>query len=180
MTLLAHIVLLAEYNAWMNGRLYEAAARLPAAEVAAPRQAFFGSLLGTLNHIAVGDTIWLQRFAGHPARFAALAPLRDWPRPAALDQVLHDGLPVLAEYRARLDATISDWVAELREEDLDHPLVYANSKGVAAARDFGGLVMHFFNHQTHHRGQATTLLAQAGEDMGVTDLLALIPDRSRR
>ena len=60
--------------------------------------------------------------------------------------------------------------------DLDHVLVYANTKGVAAQWNFFSLVMHFFNHQTHHRGQATTLLSQAGIDVGVTDLLMLIPN----
>jgi uncharacterized damage-inducible protein DinB len=55
-------------------------------------------------------------------------------------------------------------------------LTYANSKGVVSSKPFFGIVMHFFNHQTHHRGQATTLLSQAGVDVGVTDLMALIPD----
>ncbi len=48
----------------------------------------------------------------------------------------------------------------------------------AAARNFFSLVMHFFNHQAHHRGQVTTLLSQTGIDIGVTDLLALIPDEA--
>lgn len=39
-------------------------------------------------------------------------------------------------------------------------------KGVVSDKDFYSLVMHFFNHQTHHRGQVTTLLSQAGVDVG--------------
>ena len=75
-----------------------------------------------------------------------------------------------------LDSTISAWVKVVTDQDLDHVLHYANSKGVISDKQFFSLVMHFFNHQTHHRGQATTLLMQAGVDVGVTDLLMLIPN----
>src|SRR3546814_11908790 len=78
MPTLADLRLLADYNAWINPRLYQAAA-LPAADAAAPRGAFFGSLLGTLNHIAVGDILWLTRFADHPAGYPALDPVRVLP-----------------------------------------------------------------------------------------------------
>ena len=72
----SHVVLMASYNEWMNARLYEAAGKLPAPELAADRGAFFKSVLGTLNHIVVADTAWLQRFATHPARYATLEPVR--------------------------------------------------------------------------------------------------------
>lgn len=70
---------------------------------------------------------------------------------------------------------ITAWAGALCDTDLDHPLHYANMKGATADRNFFSLVMHFFNHQTHHRGQVTTLLSQAGIDIGVTDLLVPIP-----
>jgi len=173
-----HIRLMAAYNAWMNARLYAAAAKLPVEALAADRKAFFGSILGTLNHLLAGDRIWLARFAAHPARHAALDPIRALAVPQRLDQLLFADFQSLAEHRRWLDGVISAWAASLVEADLDHPLHYANMKGEAAARNFFSLVMHFFNHQTHHRGQATTLLSQAGSDAGVTDLLALIPDES--
>ena len=53
-----------------------------------------------------------------------------------------------------------------------------DTKGIVGRRKFSSLVLHFFNHQTHHRGQATTLLFQAGQDVGVTDLLMLIPNEA--
>lgn len=172
----SHVVLLASYNAWMNSNLYEAAAALAPDEIAADKKAFFGSLLGTLNHIVVGDTIWLKRFAMHPSNHAALEPIRRSAAPQALDQVLFDNLPALWEQRQQLDRTINTWAASLTEADLDYSLSYKNMKGVPAKKRFSNLVLHFFNHQTHHRGQATTLLSQAGIDVGVTDLLVLIPD----
>ena len=69
-----------------------------------------------------------------------------------------------------------EWSTELTEDDLGHILSYKNMKGVAARKSFAGLLVTFFNHQTHHRGQATTLLSQAGMDVGVTDFVALLPD----
>ncbi len=172
----AHVTLLARYNEWMNNKLYEAAATLPPGELEADRGAFFGSLFATLNHIAVGDTIWLKRFAGHPRFAAALAPVAALPAPAALDQLLFDSLPALRERRAFLDRLVLSWTAALAEDDLDAVISYRRFNGEANNRQLGMLLLHFFNHQTHHRGQATTLLSQAGVDVGVTDLLMLVPE----
>jgi uncharacterized damage-inducible protein DinB len=176
MDLLKHIRLLAQYNEWMNARLYDGAARLAHDQLAQDRGAFFGSLLGTLNHIMVGDIIWLKRLGTHPAAHRSLEPVRQRERPAALDQILHRDLGALREERAKIDAIIAAWAAELSIADLDHVLEYRNMKGEPMRKLFGSLVLNLFNHQTHHRGQATTLLSQAGIDVGVTDLLALIPE----
>jgi len=173
-----HVVLMAAYNEWMNARLYAAAGKLTAAELAVDRKAFFGSILGTLNHIVVGDTLWLKRFATHPAHHAALDPVRALPAPAALDQLLFTDFAQLRAHRTLLDEVIKAWAAALSEDDLLHVLHYSNIKGVAAQKRFADLVAHFFNHQTHHRGQASTLLYQAGQDVGLTDLLALIPNET--
>lgn len=175
MNRLDQIRLMAAYNQWMNDRVYEAAARLPDEELRADRKAFFGSIIGTLNHLLVADTIWLQRFARHPALHAELDPVRQWPAPQGLSQLLFDGFAELREHRVLLDRIIIEWVDALSEADLDSALSYRNTQGTPYARDFHGLLTHFFNHQTHHRGQATTLLSQAGVDVGSTDLLNLIP-----
>ena len=176
MDLLKHIRLLAQYNDWMNAKLYDAAARLPPDELARDRGAFFGSLLGTLNHVIVGDIIWLKRLGTHPAAHRSLEPVRQRERPVALDQILHRDLGALRGERAKIDAIIAAWAGELSLADLDHVLEYRNMKGEPMRKLFGSLVLNLFNHQTHHRGQATTLLSQAGIDVGVTDLIALIPE----
>ncbi|MFL6659181.1 MAG: DinB family protein [Massilia sp.] len=173
-----HCILLAQYNAWMNTQLYAAAAKLPAGEFVAERGAFFGSLAGTLNHIVAGDTIWLRRFATHPARFPMLQALLEAPAPTGLTAMHSSDLAALTAHRQALDAIISAWAATLTDADLDHVLHYANTKGVVSNKRFGSLVLHFFNHQTHHRGQASTLLSQAGIDIGVTDLLMLVPNEA--
>lgn len=169
-----HIALMATYNQWMNRKVYDAAAALTHAQLTLDRQAFFGSIFGTLNHLMLGDTVWLKRFAEHPANFAALAPLDGIATPNDLKQLAFANLAELSAHRAWLDQLIIDWTHSLHEPHLDQRLRYHNMRGVAAEKPFFGLLVHFFNHQTHHRGQVTTLLSQAGVDVGVTDLLALI------
>lgn len=169
--------LLATYNRWMNQRLYDAAAQLPPVTLSREMGAFFGSILGTLNHIAVGDTIWLHRFSKARGPLMLSQEIAGYPLPTTLSQPIAGTLPALREYRERLDDLICRWADQLDAELLGSTLSYANTAGQARHKTLGALVLHFFNHQTHHRGQATTLLFQAGVDVGVTDLLAVIPDR---
>lgn len=174
MNRIEHIALMATYNQWMNRKVYDTAGTLTHAQLTLDRQAFFGSILGTLNHLMLGDTVWLKRFAEHPAHFAALAPLNGIATPGDLKQLAFASLAELSAHRAWLDQLIIDWANSLHESHLDQHLRYHNMRGVAAEKPFFGLLVHFFNHQTHHRGQVTTLLSQAGVDVGFTDLLALI------
>ena len=168
----------AQYNRWINRKVYEAAARLGPEGVALDRGAFFGSILRTLNHIMVGDLIWLRRFASeHPAHPPVIpVGAEGWPLAERLDQVLYADFDELRAKRDQLDAALEDWVGGLTEDDLDIDLEYRNTQGVPARRPFGPLLLHLFNHQTHHRGQVTTLLTQAGQDVGATDMLLLIPN----
>ena len=166
----------AKYNRWMNERLFDACGRLDPAELSKDKGAFFGSVLGTLNHIAVADTIWLHRFAAHPAKFPSLQELAGCKPPASLRDTLAADLAALRACRHRLDGLISAWAAELRPEHLLARLRYTNMAGTENAKVFGEVLLHFFNHQTHHRGQVTTLLFQSGVDVGVTDLLTLVPN----
>jgi uncharacterized damage-inducible protein DinB len=177
MSLKQHFELMASYNQWMNAKIYQAAAQLNASELAEERGAFFGSVLGTLNHIVVGDTIWLKRFATHPSCSASLREVAEMPGPTRLNQIVFTDFSELQQHRNWLDQQIINWTAGLREGDLDDVLSYHNTKGVAGNKRFSDLILHFFNHQTHHRGQLSVLLSQSGLDIGVTDLLALIPEQ---
>lgn len=78
--------------------------------------------------------------------------------------------------REIMDENIIEFSKALTSEVLTESLNYVNSKGVAAKQNFGWLIQHVFNHQSHHRGQVTTLLTQSGVDVGVTDMLYLIPN----
>ena len=153
---------LARYNTWMNERLYAVSANLPDAVRNEDRGAFFRSIHGTLNHLLLGDRLWLSRFLSREFRVSTLA-----------DELYADFAELRRE-RAKTDAEILEWVETLDEGRLALPLKFRSMVG-SRERSFPlwFAMQHFFNHQTHHRGQVTTLLMQAGVDPGVTDLLWL-------
>ncbi|MEO6075715.1 MAG: DinB family protein [Dokdonella sp.] len=167
---------LARYNRWMNHRIYAVSATLPEAEIMQDRGAFFGSIFETLNHIMVADLLWLHRFARADESDRELDPIRAMIEPTQLDQPLQNSLADLAKQREIIDTTIQKWIAKLSEERLVAAISYRNTKGIAFTRRLSFLLIHFFNHQTHHRGQATTLLNQAGVDVGVTDLALMLAE----
>jgi uncharacterized damage-inducible protein DinB len=172
-----YLCLMSNYNEWMNAKLYSAAMTLTDAELSADRGAFFGSILKTLNHLAVADIIWLTRFSRHPAKFSALDALAAAPYPADMSAMLFPDIRGLWSHRQQLDQMIVRWAKSVQEADLDCSLHYAKNKDPSVGKNFFDLSVHFFNHQTHHRGQITTLLTQSGIDAGVTDLLALLADQ---
>jgi uncharacterized damage-inducible protein DinB len=150
---------LASYNKWANARIYEAALALDESDYRRDVGAFFKSLHGTLNHLLVADRIWMKRLTGegeHPDR---------------LDAIIHEDRWQLAAARADEDDRIIRFVASLDDAVLAGTLKYATTSGKPFEQSRADVLSHFFNHQTHHRGQITTLLTQAGVDVGVTDLV---------
>jgi len=174
MSLKSNFELMAAYNQRMNKNTYAAASTLSASELSKNRGAFFGSIIGTLNHTLVGDTIWLKRFSAHPSQLKALDYVRGLQKPQALDFILYAKFEELLDARIKMGSTIKKFVYELTDNVLSSSLTYNNVKGQPFTQILGYLIQHFFNHQTHHRGQISTLLSQAGVDVGVTDLLVII------
>jgi uncharacterized damage-inducible protein DinB len=175
MSVKENMQLMASYNQWMNQAIYKAVGELSYADLVEDKGAFFGSVLGTLNHNLAADIIWLKRFADHFTELSSLNLVRALERPAALNTQLFDNLLSLQNKRIELDKLIISMMDEITDEMLASALVYKNMKGVDHSQRFGFTLQHFFNHQTHHRGQLTTLLSQLGIDVGVTDLIATIP-----
>jgi uncharacterized damage-inducible protein DinB len=147
--MLQHLRRMARYNRWANERLYAACGELPFEEYHRPRQAFFGSIHGTLNHILVGDRLWLARIAGEP------------PPDLKLDDQPYGTLADLGAARAAEDRRIIDFLDATDEEALPEPVRY---RTVVRPEVFETPLhlcwLHMFNHQTHHRGQAHDQLSQ--------------------
>jgi len=156
------------YNRWMNEKIYGAAATLTDDERKRDQGAYFKSIHGTLNHLLLTDRVWLARFKGVPIADDEMAPgIR------SLDQELYIEFDDLRRERAATDDELAAVMSTLTPTELAAPLVYRRfGKPVEATLWWG--VAHLFNHQTHHRGQITTLLAQRGHDVGVTDLFAML------
>ena len=151
---------MARYNRWMNRKLYDCGARLSDAERKEDMGAFFKSIHGTLNHLLVGDSVWMGRFQG-PVFV-----------PASLAQELHADFGELRRAREAMDQRILDWAGALSSETIAGELRYTSIVNPQPrVMPMPLALAHFFNHQTHHRGQVTTLLMQKGIDPGVTDLM---------
>lgn len=161
MTLLTdHVRRMARYNRWANARLYDACAQLPPDAYHAARPSFFGSIHATLNHILVGDSIWFGRFTGNlPAHLTRL------------DQILHDDFAGLRAARAAKDEEIVAFGDSLNEAKLQDTFTYRNMRGEQFTDPLFPPLMHFFNHQTHHRGQVHGLLSHAGASPPELDLI---------
>lgn len=162
---------LARYNRWMNDKLYGLAASLSDEERRRDCGAFFKSIHGTFNHILLADRIWLARVAGMtiPAGFVGPGGIR------TLDQDLYPDFEDLRRERTLTDDELSTWVSGLTPERLATPLGYMRN-GQKQTSPLWWVASHVFNHQTHHRGQITTLLKQQGCDPGVTDLFAMLKE----
>ena len=172
---LDHYRFLARYNRWMNQRLYAACDALPDAQRKADQGAFFKSIHHTLTHLVLADKMWLARFAAQGSIFQALPPgLLAMPEGSDYTSDLHPDWLDLKQTRNSLDAAIEQWLATMRAEFLTTIMRYNNTKGVRRGHPAWQALTHFFNHQTHHRGQVTTLLSQSGVEVGMTDLIALV------
>ena len=155
-----HFQTFARYNAWANGRLYDACQALPEAAYLARRgAAFFTSLHGTLSHVLVGDRAWMRRLTG------------DGPQPGALDEVPYPTLAPLRRARIAEDARIIDFVGGLDGAALARVVTYRTMAGADHADPMALLLAHLFNHQSHHRGQAHALLSDAGASPPPLDLI---------
>jgi len=167
--------LLAQYNQLMNQRQYDAAGLLSHQSLNKDCGAFFQSVLGTLNHLMVGDLVWLKRFATHPSSSQALEYFSSLEKPKSLDTLIFDDFETLKAERKLIDELIIKWVDGLSEADLQTSLQYHDMAGDPYHKSFGNLIHHLFLHQVHHRGQVTTLLSQFGVDFGETDILEILP-----
>lgn len=153
---------MASYNRWQNESLYAAASTLTDAQRKEKRGAFFGSIHGTLNHLLWGDQSWMSRFAGTPVPKPPSIP-------ASVD--MHPDWADLTRERQAFDQVIIAWAERLDPAWLEGDLTwFSASVGRDVTKPKRLLVTHFFNHQTHHRGQVHCMLTQCGAKPGATDM----------
>jgi uncharacterized damage-inducible protein DinB len=156
----------ARYNSWMNGKLLDSCSQLRDDARKKPLSVPFGSLHGLWNHLLVADNIWLSRFEETPLPFKF----------RGLDRELYADWNELKTARTTLDGKICDFANGLNEERLSSILGWTPATSPTARQmPFWIVLAHFWNHQTHHRGQITCAMELLGADCGVTDLL-MLPD----
>ena len=159
MNLQDYATTMAHYNRWMNEKVYAAAATLTDAQRKHEQGAFFGSIHRTLNHILLGDQAWMQRLHGETVLMTSPG------------QELFSDFEALRAARAETDARLLAWAQSLDlTSDAATLTFFSVTYQKQRTLSHSVVALQLFNHQTHHRGQVTTLLSQLGVDVGVTDL----------
>ena len=154
-----YAALMAEYNRWMNDKLYAGCATLSDDDRKRDRGAFFKSIHAALNHLIAVDRAWMVRFTGRP--YTTAFPGTD----------LYAEFDPLRAARVALDGEMLDWARALTPEWLAEPMTWTSKMyGFTQTHPRWVQVAQLFNHQTHHRGQVHAMLTAAGVDVGVTDL----------
>lgn len=161
-----HFVMMANYNAWANARLFRQAGTLEEALYRKEVGAYFRSLRGTLNHLLVADRIWMRRLTGigeHPNK---------------LNAMLFEDLPSLHAARVEEDQRIIAFVQSLDEPAFEEVWDYRTLNGTAQRQRRREILAHLFNHETHHRGQAHAILTVLGvAEPDSLDLLIMVRDQ---
>ena len=158
-----YVRLMARYSRWQNESHYREAAKLTDAQRREDRGAFFKSIHGTLSHLLWADAMWLSRFAGTPKGRA---------KSAAESPFAYDRFDELHADRSKLDQMIDDWVAGVDAAYLAGDLIWFSGitqRELTKPRWIA--ITHFFNHQTHHRGQVHAMLTSFGAKPDATDLV---------
>ena len=159
---------MAAYNRAMNQRLYDAAARLSDTERRQDRGAFWSSIHGTFNHLLWGDRMWMSRFASWPTPELGLKQSAE----------LVQDFDTLRADREAADRDICAWADQVSDDWMTGDLSWFSGlagREVSAPR--ASMVLHMFNHQTHHRGQAHAMLTAAGQQTGDTDIWLVLGRR---
>jgi uncharacterized damage-inducible protein DinB len=152
----------AAYNRWANARIYEAAFLLSDGDYRRDVGAFFKSMHGTLNHLLLTDRLWFKRLTG------------EGEHPNQLNAIIYEDRRELALARAEEDDRIVRYVASLDDASLEGMQPYATTSGKKFEQTRSDILAHIFNHQTHHRGQAHTILSiVTGQEPPSLDLLSM-------
>lgn len=159
--MIKHLSMLASYNQWINQILL---LKINQAEV------FSGEVSTKLNHILLGDKVWLNRF-NEALRSSVLSNCKlitelDYSEIVSIEEFI--------EQREELDGVILKFIDSLSSDDLKRKIKYALKSEETYIEPFDELILHLFNHQTHHRGQIIMILAKNGIDCGLTDVLGYI------
>jgi uncharacterized damage-inducible protein DinB len=166
-------VLFAKYNKMVNQKMNEVIKTLSKDEWDKNLGGFFNSVRGNCSHLYICDFNWLKRFSR----------LRDFDifkeaffvrEPYSFEEILFADMDEYFKNRSALDEKIIAFINEVNEKDLNSVLKYTDSEGNTYEKNFGGLVMHSFNHDTHHRGMISLYLEMLGHENDFSSFNAIL------
>ena len=171
--MMEQFLLLAKYNRWMNQSIYKTCLAMGQDNVDKNQDSFFPSISKTLNHLLLGDLVWLYRCSGDKGVMKFVDGDGHDFKIKSLNQVVFSKLEELWEKRQGIDNDIVKYVESLNADQVNESVEYRSTDGCLHTKDLGTILTHWFNHQTHHRGQITALIHQQGYEFGTTDLILI-------
>jgi uncharacterized damage-inducible protein DinB len=166
------VKLLARYNRHANAEMGRICAGLSDEEWNRALGGYYPSIRALCSHVFQGDLAWLKRFAAlRPFRYGE-HPISQ--RPLVWGELLFPSYAEFARERPVVDDLLLQFADEVTPEDFPQRLRYKNWHGVDQDREFGGLVMHVFNHQTHHRGMVSLYLDMLGKQNDFSNIITLV------
>ena len=163
--LASHFDRLLAYHGWAYRQLLASLASLDETRYRADRGLYFGSIHGTLNHLAVVDRIWFSRVLHLPRPFEKL------------DAEAAPTVPPWPQCWPRVSACGAPGWPGRTTTPLAAPLEYQNMRGDAFRRPHGEILTHLVNHGTHHRGQVTAAMTAMGLESPALDFIYYQPSR---
>ncbi len=164
MNSLHHYRMLARYKAWGSDMIFEAAAKLPEAEVIRPRKSVFKSIAHMLNHIYVIDRVFQAHLEGRPHGYSA----RNTPG--------HPPLGELRQAQAELDAWYVALSDAMTPESAQEKIRFDYIGGGEGVMTRAEMLLHVVNHATYHRGFVADFFYQIPVQPPATDLTVYLRD----
>ena len=154
----ATLELLARYNANANKLMNEIISKISEEQWNKVFGGYYNSIKELCNHIYGSDFGWLKRF-GQLREFNYIKK-SIFSRTISFRMITLDNITQYIGKREELDIIICDFINEINDNDLSAVLKYTDSRKLAFEKNYGNLVMHMFNHQTHHRGMISLYLEE--------------------
>jgi len=165
--------LLASYNTEVNKKMNIFIKMLKENEWEQEFKGYFNSIKSMCNHIYIGDFNWLKRFS--KLRSFNYISNDIFKKDIKFTELAFSSIDEYIEKRKLLDKSITDFINELNDEDMGLKLTYVDSRGDEYKKNFGGLIIHMFNHQTHHRGMISLYLEEMGIANDFSNLNSILP-----
>jgi uncharacterized damage-inducible protein DinB len=156
--------LLARYNAWANGLIFDAVAGLPEGEATRPRQSLFKNMVHMLNHNYVIDRIFQAHLEGREHGYTA----RNTPDHPPLEELRRAQQEIDAWYIEKYDA--------MRDTELNEVVRFTFVGGGEGAMTRGEMLLHVVNHTSYHRGFVAEMFYQVPARPPTTDLPVFLRD----
>jgi len=150
--------ILSLYNRGVNEKIAGILGAIPEAQLKKDMGAYYKSIGDTFYHMTMADVNWLGRLKNvFPHSSLSKSSLLQTQVDVLKAKIEKEYMKIFS-IRKEVDALYEAFVRELKEEDLEKIVNYKNKRGEDLSKKAGHILMHLFNHQTHHRGEISAML----------------------